>query len=249
MIADLKKRHDDVLALIVSRYIETAEPVGSRFVSRKVGLSSATIRNVMADLEDMGYITHPHTSAGRMPTDKGYRYYINTLMRVRCVTDNMVRAADVQYHRALRSLEDVMESTSRLISSLTNYVGITLLAQYEKLYLDGASHILEQPEFRDIGKLHDLLRCLEEKSDLFNLLSRDADDSRLTIYIGKESHSNHLKDCSIVTRGYKVKGKPAGRLGVIGPKRMMYERVIPAVEYLADTVTTILEELKMEPGF
>jgi len=248
MIVDLKKRHDGVLAIIVSRYIETAEPVGSRFVSRKLGLSSATIRNVMADLEDMGYITHPHTSAGRMPTDKGYRYYINTLMRVRCVSDNTVRAAQVQYHQVLRSVEDVLVSTSHLISSLTNYVGITLLSQYEKLYLDGASHILEQPEFRDIGKLHDLLRCLEEKRDLFNLLSRDVDDGRLTIYIGKESHSSHLKDCSIVTRGYKVKGKTAGRLGVIGPKRMMYERVIPAVEYLADTVTTILEELNTGPG-
>ncbi|MBN1526129.1 MAG: heat-inducible transcriptional repressor HrcA [Candidatus Omnitrophica bacterium] len=248
MIADLKKRHDDVLAIIVSRYIETAEPVGSRFVSRKLGLSSATIRNVMADLEDMGYITHPHTSAGRMPTDKGYRYYINSLMRVRGVSDNMIRAAQIQYHQALRSLEDVLESTSHLISSLTNYVGITVLSQYEKLYMDGASHILEQPEFRNIGKLHELLKCLEEKKDLFDLLSRDVDDDRLTIYIGKESHSSHLKDCSIVTRGYKVRGKTAGRLGVIGPKRMMYERVIPAVEYLAETVTTILEEMKIEPG-
>ena len=73
-------RKAEILEIIIDRYIDSAEPVGSRYVSRKLGLSSATIRNVMSDLEEEGYITHPHTSAGRMPTDKGYRYYITTLM-------------------------------------------------------------------------------------------------------------------------------------------------------------------------
>ena len=88
------RRKEQILGIIIDRYIESAEPVGSRMVSRKLGLSSATIRNVMSDLEDEGYITHPHTSAGRIPTDKGYRYYITSLMHRRSLTDNIVKVAN-----------------------------------------------------------------------------------------------------------------------------------------------------------
>ncbi len=146
-------------------------------------------------------------------------------------------------HDAMRSLEDVLERTSHMISNLTNYVGVILFSRYHKLYLDGASHIIEQPEFRDLKKLHMLLKCLEEKRDILDLLNSDFDDDRLTIHIGRESHFSHLKDCSVVTRGYKVKGKVSGRLGVIGPTRMMYEKVIPTVEFLADAVTEMLDGL------
>lgn len=237
------RRQEEVLSLIVKRYVETAEPVGSRYIAKHLGLSSATIRNVMADLEEYGLITHPHTSAGRTPTDKGYRYYIDSLMLVKTVNEETARSIKIEYKEAMRSLEDVLERTSHMMSNLTNYVGVTLFSQYHKLYLDGASHIVEQPEFRDLRKLHMLLKCLEEKRDILELLNSDFDDDRLTIHIGKESHSNHLKDCSVVTRGYKVKGKVSGRLGVIGPKRMMYEKVIPTVEYLADAVSEMLDGL------
>lgn len=242
MYKDITERQREVLELIVRHYVETAEPVGSRFVSRKLDLSSATIRNVMADLEEMGYIAQPHTSAGRIPTDKGYRYYIDSLMRVRKVGGDIMKAIEDEYRQAIRSMEDVFEKTTHLMSSLTHYVGITLYPQYEKLYLDGASHILEQPEFKDFRKLHHILQCLEEKSELLNIFRDDLENGNLTIYIGKESKLNNLSDCSIVTRGYKVKGKNAGKVGVIGPKRMVYERVIPTVELMADTVSDILDK-------
>jgi len=245
MWPDFKKRHEEVLEIIIKHYIETAEPVGSRHVSRRLNLSSATIRNVMADLEDMGFITHPHTSAGRVPTDKGYRYYIDSLMRIRKINESIVRMIDDQYHHAVRSLEDVLEKTSHMISSLTNYVGITLYPQYERIYLDGASHILEQPEFKDIAKLHSLLKCLEEKRNILNILSSDFGNDDLKIHIGAEMKDGKLSECSIVTRGYKVKGKASGRLGVIGPKRMLYDKVIPTIEKLADTVSDILEEMEV----
>ncbi len=245
MWSDFKKRHEEVLEIIIKRYIETAEPVSSRHVSRRLNLSSATIRNVMADLEDMGFITHPHTSAGRVPTDKGYRYYIDSLMRIRKINESIVRMIDDQYHHAVRSLEDVLAKTSHMISNLTNYVGITLYPQYERIYLDGASHILEQPEFKDIAKLHSLLKCLEEKRNILNILSSDSENDDLRIHIGAEMKDGKLSECSIVTRGYKVKGKPSGRLGVIGPKRMLYDKVIPTIEMLADTVSDILEELEV----
>jgi len=102
-------RHEEVLAIIVKHYVETAEPVGSRFVSRQLDLSSATIRNVMADLEDLGFITHPHTSAGRIPTDKGYRYYIDSIMRVKAINEHIIRSINDECNRTLRSLEDFLE--------------------------------------------------------------------------------------------------------------------------------------------
>ena len=244
MLKDSRKREGAVLAIIVRHYVETAEPVGSRYVAKSLGLSSATIRNVMADLEESGFITHPHTSAGRVPTDRGYRYYIDSLMRIRNVNPETVRSIKNEYHQAMQSLEDVLERATHLISSITNYVGINMFSEYHKLYMDGASHIIEQPEFRDLKKLTTLLRSLEEKRGILDLLSIDSEDDRLTIHIGKENKLNYLSECSIVTRGYKKKGKVTGRVGVIGPKRMVYERVIPAVEYLAETVTGILDELE-----
>ena len=243
MQKELSKRQQEVLEIIVRHYVETAEPVGSRYISRKLELSSATIRNVMADLEDLGYITQPHTSAGRAPTDKGYRYYIESLMHMKNVNDQMARSVKSEYGETVRSLEDVLERTSHLISNVTNYVGLTLFSQYDKLYLDGASHIIEQPEFKDLRKLYALMQCLEQKHDLLDLLKHDFKTDGLTIHIGKENVSNPLKDCSVVTKSYKVKGRVSGRLGVIGPKRMAYEKVIPAVEYLANTVTSIFDEL------
>jgi heat-inducible transcriptional repressor len=116
---DFRKRQEEVLAIIVRHYVDTAQPVGSRFVSRKLGLSSATIRNVMADLEDTGFIVQPHTSAGRIPTDKGYRFYIDSLMRLRAIEGQIMRSVREEYSRALRSLEDAFERTSHLLSTLT----------------------------------------------------------------------------------------------------------------------------------
>ena len=245
MLKELNKRQQDVLEIIVRHYVETAEPVGSRYISRRLELSSATIRNVMADLEELGYITQPHTSAGRAPTDKGYRYYIDSLMHVKNVNEQMARSVKGQYGETIRSLEDVLERTSHLISNVTNYVGLTLFSQYDKLYLDGASHIIEQPEFQDLKKLYALMQCLEQKRDLLDLLKHDFETDALTIHIGRENASNSLTDCSVVTKSYKVKGKVSGRLGVIGPKRMAYEKIIPTVEYLANTVTDIFEKMGM----
>ncbi len=243
MRQEMNQRQRDVFELIVKNYVETAEPVGSRFVSRKLGLSSATIRNVMSDLEEMGLVTHPHTSAGRVPTDRGYRYYIDSLMRVRAVNETILKSIREEYHETMRSIEDVLMHTSHLISNLTNYVGITLTSQYDKLYLDGTSHIIAQPEFQDLKKLYYIVRFLEQKRQILSLLHDDLASEDLRIHIGKENQHVYLNECSIVTKGYKARGKVAGRIGVIGPKRMVYEKVIPTVEILADTMTGVLDSM------
>jgi len=244
MTKDTKKRREDVLAMIVAKYVETAEPVGSRFVAQRLGLSSATIRNVMADLEDMGFVSHPHTSAGRVPTDKGYRYYIESLLPTKNLNEHTAKSIKDEYGRGVHSAEDVFEGAAHFISQLTNYVGMASFNDYHKLYMDGAFHMLEQPEFTDVKRVYALLKCLEEKKQIMQLLEHDAEGERLTVYIGKETGSGYLAECSIVTRGYKVKNKVAGKVGVIGPKRMLYEKVIPAVEFLADTMSEMMEQIE-----
>jgi heat-inducible transcriptional repressor len=167
-------------------------------------------------------------------------------MHVRKLNENIVRAIAQQYSHALRSLEDVLERTSHLVSDLTNCVGLTVFPEDERVYLDGASHIIEQPEFKDIKRLHGFLKFLEEKKSILDLLAGDIEECKLTVRIGKETRLGSLSECSIVTRGYRVKGKRAGGVGVIGPKRMVYEKVIPTVELLADKVTDILKDIDEE---
>ncbi|MBU4375846.1 MAG: hypothetical protein KKD29_00015 [Candidatus Omnitrophica bacterium] len=239
----LNNRQEDVLRIVVNSHVQSALPVGSAKVAEMLGLSSATIRNVMVELEEMGYIAHPHTSAGRMPTDEGYRYYIDSLMQIRELSGNIIDSIVEKYRRDIYSTEDVMERTSGLISDLTRYVGITVELCSERVYFDGASHILEQPEFRDFKKLQNIFRCLEDKISMLHFLCDDVEDGRLAISIGKENKLSNFKDCTVVSRGYKRRGKASGRLGVIGPKRMVYEKVVPMVGFLADMVSRVIDEI------
>ena len=239
----LNKRQEDVLRIVVSSHVHSALPVGSTGVADLLGVSSATIRNVMAELEEMGYIAHPHTSAGRLPTDEGYRYYIDSLMQIRELSGSIIDNIVENYRCEAYSMEDVMERTSGLISDLTRYVGIAVEPESERGYLDGTSHIIEQPEFRDFKKLHAIFRCLEDKISILHFLCDNTADDKLAISIGRENKLSNLKDCSVVSRGYKRKGRASGRLGVIGPKRMVYEKVVPMVEFLSEMVSKVLDEI------
>ncbi|MDD5680655.1 MAG: hypothetical protein PHI59_05400 [Candidatus Omnitrophica bacterium] len=239
----LNKRQEEVLRIIVNSHVHSAMPVGSTCVADILGLSSATIRNVMAELEELGFIMHPHTSAGRVPTDEGYRYYIDSLMQVKDLSGNIMGSIEENYHQGVNSAEDAMERTSSLISDLTKYVGITVVTQFEKVYLDGTSHILEQPEFRDFKKLYAIFRCFEDRDIILHILCGETDEGKLAISVGRENKLGYLQDCSIVSRGYKKRGKVSGRLGVIGPKRMVYERVVPMVDFLATMLSEVLDEI------
>lgn len=239
----LSQRQDDVLRIIVNSYAHSAAPVGSISVADMLGLSSATIRNVMSELEEMGYITHPHISAGRIPTDEGYRYYIDLLMQIKEVSGDIIDNVTEEYRRKVCSVEDVMERTSGLISDLTRYIGITAEPRSERVYLGGASHIIEQPEFRDFEKLRAIFKCLEDKISMFHFLCDDTEDDGLSISIGKENKLADLKDCSVISKGCKRRGRASSRVGVIGPKRMVYDKVVPMVEFLADIVSRAIDEI------
>lgn len=128
---DLIKRQSRILDIIISSYVNTASPIGSRAVSKKMGLSSATVRNAMADLEEMGYITHPHTSAGRVPTDKGYRRYVESFSRLKNIPTDEARHIEQEYRVKRKSIEDLIKKTAEILSSITRQTGIVLFPRYK----------------------------------------------------------------------------------------------------------------------
>src|SRR5208283_4473538 len=127
--SDIQQRKDRILAIVIGRYIKTVLPVGSQFITEEYDLdvSPATVRNILADLEEEGYLTHPHTSAGRMPTERGYRYYVDHLMNEIQLLEGEKRRIHQEYRHHVLQLEDLMEKTSQVICDLTHYTSIVSL--------------------------------------------------------------------------------------------------------------------------
>jgi transcriptional regulator of heat shock response len=236
-------RLNKVLEAIVKVHIETTLPVGSRHISRLLGLSSATIRNAMFELERAGYVKQPHTSAGRIPTDLGYRRYVDNMMRYADVAgENMVSEVQ-EYLREKKFFEDIIEATSQAVSRVTHYTGIAL-SPNNRLYFDGTYRMLEQPEFMEIGKASSFLRAVEERDELLDIMSRDLSMSGTTIHIGRENQFAELRECTIITSSYRFRNEISGNIGVIGPMRMEYERVVPMIEFSADMTTEMLNGVR-----
>ena len=337
----LTERSRQILEAIIEDYIITAEPVGSRTITRRHGLSlsPATVRNVMSDLEEMGFLVSPHTSAGRVPTDKAYRFYVDSL-----VGHNKIAREEREEIRKRCSLTgkdvgEVLKETSRMLSSVSHYMGIVMgprftanvfrhiefvklsgkrilailvsqsgsvqnkiietdeelqaadltgMANYlndilkgltitqvknkileemqeEKIrydallaralelsrqtleetnvevFIEGQANILDQPEFADVAKMKEIIRAFEEKGQLLALLERCMAAEGVQIFIGAESHLNRMSGMSLVTATYVTGKNTLGILGVIGPTRMGYAKIIPIVDYTAKQVSRLLE--------
>lgn len=334
-------RKNRVLQAIIDDYIATAEPVGSRTIARKyrLGVSPATIRNEMSDLEELGYLEQPHTSAGRVPSNRGYRYYVDSLMGVHEVGPAEEEQIRRTFQRKMVEIETLIRETARLLSETTQLPSVVTGPQLGKalirevhlvpvggdkallvyvtdsgflenqvidlpievtmveiqqvsgvltehlrgksletlsqgairqmnealqaygalveqtltfleerlvptdrrrIYLGGTSHMLEQPEFRQVEKVRPLLNLLEREEMLTDLLDASASDQDLSIMIGEEIHLREMQDCSMVSATYRVGDRTIGRIGVIGPKRMDYSRVVA----LVDSVTKHLSDRK-----
>jgi len=232
-------RLNRVLEAIVKVHIETTLPVGSGHIARLLGLSSATIRNAMFELERQGYVKQPYTSAGRIPTDLGYRRYVDNMMHHAELGEEGIFSEVQQYLKEKRFFEDIIEATSQAISKITNYTGIAL-SPNNRLYFDGTYRMLEQPEFMEISKASSFLRAVEERDELMDIMSRDLSANGTIIHIGRENQFTELRECTIITCSYKFRDRISGNVGVIGPMRMEYERVVPMVEFLAEMTTEIL---------
>jgi len=346
MALDERKRR--ILKAITHDYINTAEPVGSRTLARRYGfgVSPATIRNEMADLEEDGYLQQPHTSAGRIPSEKGYRFFVDALMSPKELSQDEVR----QIHSALggyRQVEDVVHESVKVLALLSqhaaivvapsishgtirclqiiplddlnvllvlvvdpgfaqsrivettrplrsleiariNYfferrlsgmmladVGSSLVGEMreeitddalvsealnllarglrnikkEQVFLDGTIHLLEQPEFKDLNKVKVLLSVLDDEKVLWHILNDALDRSGMQVTIGSENVHEGFQDCSLVTASYELSGQIIGSVGVIGPTRMDYERVVAVVEGMACSLSALLSESGRHQGY
>lgn len=332
---DMRKRR--VLEAIIDDYIATAEPVGSRTLARKysLGVSSATIRNEMADLEDLGYLEQPHTSAGRVPSDRGYRYYVDEIMRPALLDFAERERIRHAYQVRVRELHWFIHQTARLVSELTLYPSLVVapplaqaaladlsfvplgsdtvlmmlktstgilenqtlvvpdefdadkladlaqeftrefrgvsinelkarildplqgdISRYQELWqlalkwvtgrdgdedkvsLAGPLNILNYPEFRDVDKVRRVLGFLEQETAV-ELVNRQFSDG-VQVVIGAESSLDDIQDCSLVTATYRLGGNVVGRLLVLGPKRMQYNRVTSIVEAVSEELSRAL---------
>ncbi len=344
-----EERKCRVLAHVVRAYVHDAMPVSSRVVARMMdgNISSATARNIMAELEDEGYIEQPHTSAGRIPTNSGYRQYVDMVKdRIRLERRQAERLA-AEYTRRIRTIKEVIEKTSYLISRELRNAGIVMWPSIEDFYLkrielvkvgaeavlavlvtmtnavknyiirldrelekaeleritnyintnyeraafsrisgdirralrdasgggdgpevieaarsalavvdsiieenigneicwEGLNYFLDEPEFRDMDLTRKLLRMLSEKEDLAGLMRKELPFRGLNVYIGRENSCEMLTECSLITCGYTLRGRAVGRVGVIGPTRMDYDRALRTVSCLSDLISSKLEEI------
>jgi heat-inducible transcriptional repressor len=335
MSVDIGARAKKILHAVVSEYLATGEAVGSQTVTRRYGLevSAATVRNVMGDLEEVGLLRHTHTSGGRIPTERGLRYYVDTLLRVRSLTTGEKDDIRERFGSAPADVPEVMQRTSRILRELShltvvvqaprpdsdavehlefvrlregqllavmstsagqiqnklvpvefalspgelerinNYLndlvsGLTLdqfrarlvqeieseRAAHDQLVaralklasaavpvdpaaevlVDGQSNLLAGKA--DLERAKVLLRTLEEKDLLVRLLERTLNAPGICVFIGADANLADLSDVSVVAAPYGTEGRPLGTIGVIGPARMNYSRVIPLVDFTAEMI-------------
>jgi len=338
----LDDRQAEVLKSVIREHILTGEPIGSKRVARgtRLDLSAASIRHVMAELEERGLLAQPHTSAGRVPTDQAYRLYVDQMIRKPRVGTSQAQEIDRALTRSRGEVADLLGEASRQLSYFSNQVGLVLApdleriivehlefvrldrhrvvailvgrsgvvhnrilrvaepldqadfdrigrylsaefggqtltemrdrlsqrvrqdrATYDRLmvqslqlaqqaldagepegtiFVEGASNLLDTPEFADVDEARALLKTLEQKKTLIELLSRLLDRRGVQVVIGRENPTTDLSRCSLVTSAYGSGDRVMGTVGIVGPTRMEYDRAIALVEYLAQLLSRLL---------
>ncbi len=177
-----------------------------------------------------------------MPTDKGYRYYVDFLVQQMELLDEEKQRIFKDCKRKMRRLDDTLENTSEVISEITHYAGIVSFLQWQdKIFYKGISRILDQPEFKDADKIRLLVRLMEDKEKLLDIINRDF-SGKVKVYIGNELGISEVENCSLIVSGFKLKNQPSGRLAVLGPMRMEYSHIIPTMEYISEALNEILED-------
>lgn len=240
---DLRARKDKVLGITVAQYIRTVSPVSSAFIAKEYlsDLSSATIRNILAELENEGYLTHPHISAGRVPTQKGYRYYVDYLIEeIQLLTDEKERIKK-EYEKESLELEALLEKTSEVVSAITNYTSIISIdGCTNKVFCRGTGNIVSYLDYQDnVNKIGFILEELERKEKLLAFINQEL-QNKIDVYIGTEIKCRGIDSCSLVISKYKTHQGATGRIAVLGPTRMDYKKVISAIDYFAKLMGEII---------
>lgn len=234
----MTERQSKILQAIVEQYAEVASPVGSSLLAKVFNVSSATIRAEMAELERLGYIMHPHTSAGRIPTDMGYRYYVNQL-------SESADISGLRSGRAERALAarvgggGVPERTIRnavdTLVELTHNLGLATIGN--RLYMSGLSNLFGQPEFMHPGQVQEVARLLD---NLEPWLHEAAPNEPLSVYIGRENPIGRGAGCSLIISRFRSPFSDSSYIGVLGPTRQSYRDVMNLVSQAGKTLEETL---------
>jgi len=237
------KRQEAVLAAIIEQYAEVAVPVGSVTLAKLFNVSSATIRAEMARLEEMGFITHPHTSAGRMPTDKGYRWFVNSLNAQSAqdlqagnmpVINRTARAIDTRVRNAGEP-DQAIRSAVRSLVELTQNVGLATIG--DSLYVRGLVNLFDQPEMEDFGSAREVASLLD---NLEPWLKEAGLNRPLSVYIGRENPIGKSSGCALIISRFRSPYSDRSYIGVLGPTRQDYRTVINLVGHTGKMLETVL---------
>jgi heat-inducible transcriptional repressor len=236
----MTERQATILAAIIEQYAEVAAPVGSVMLAKLFGVSSATIRSEMARLEEMGFITQPHTSAGRIPTDKGYRFYVNQITAAgetdeQPKLDRSARAieARVSTHgdRADRAIRSAVDS----LVELTHNLGLATIG--DELYLSGIGNLFSQPEFMGGTHAQAVARLLD---NLEPWLREAAPNEPLNVYIGSENPIGKTSGASLIISRFRSPYSDRSYIGVLGPTRQSYGKVMRLVRHAGAMLEEVL---------
>lgn len=230
----MTERQSKILEAIVEQYAEVASPVGSSLLAKVFDVSSATIRAEMAELERLGYITQPHTSAGRVPTDKGYRHYVNQL-------SDSSQSEPLQERRVERALtarvhqgglpEHTIRNAVDTLVELTHNLGLATIGN--QLYMSGLSNLFGQPEFMRASQVREVARLLD---NLQPWLHEAAPNEPLSVYIGRENPIGRGAGCSLIISRFRSPFSDTSYIGVLGPTRQSYRNVMNLVERTGRTL-------------
>lgn len=222
----MSERQQEILRAIIEQYAEVASPVGSTLLSKLFNVSSATVRAEMAELERLGYITQPHTSAGRIPTDRGYRFYVNSL------SDLPLDIGERRVERALTARvnsgsipERTIKNAVDTLVEMTHNLGLATIGN--QLYMSGLSNLFGQPEFMQAGQVREVARLLD---NLEPWLKETAPNEPLSVYIGQENPIGRNSGCSLIISRFRSSYSDRSYVGVLGPTRQSYRDVMNLVE-------------------
>lgn len=241
MAQELSERQRKILKSVIEEYIETAEPVGSATLEKKYSLnvSPATIRNEMVALTEAGYLRQPHTSAGRTPTPQGLKFYIDQLMEERGLSVAEEVSAKEKVWDYRHEFDRLMREVTHALAEQTHT--LALAATQGNLYHAGYANILDMPEFYDIDVTRTVLSLLEEAKRIEKIFQSAFGEEPIHILFGEELGQPFLEPVGMVFTEFKA-GERSGSLGVIGPVRLNFSRVVPTVRYFGNLIDEIAKE-------
>ena len=231
-MTNMDNRHKKIFSAVIEEYTDSALPVGSQvlFEKYKLGVSSATIRSAMADLEREGYLHQPHTSAGRIPTDKGYRFFVEEIMGEQKLSLSDQKKLQAEILKLKAQNQRMSRTTAKLLSSFSGSLAISGVKK--EFYDFGISELLDNPEFQKIDEFCRIAEVLDYIDENVDAILTKVKNGQTKIFIGKENPIKEISNCSMVVSPYKTKSGERGILAIIGPKRMKYAKNKSLLDYM-----------------